>query len=54
MPKFKIEYWDPKKEEYVEDVVEFEDTETVSADEWAEDAAYTAANKHWHQVTRLN
>jgi len=54
MARFKVEYWNSRDEEYAEDVVEYEDSEQVSAEEWAEDAAYTVADKHWYRVTRLD
>ena len=63
--KFKIEYTDPKTGELVEDVVEFSDTPAgvcpktgfeygaISAEEWAEDAVYSAADKGPHKITLL-
>jgi len=51
--KFLIRYKNPETEEIVEKVEEFEDTETVTAAEWAEDYAYGRADKGWHEVVRL-
>lgn len=67
MPKFKIEYKDPLTEERVVEYLEFEDYEgratlygeevgpvlKISAKEWAEDYAYTAADKGLYKVTEV-
>jgi hypothetical protein len=62
MPLFKIEYYDPEKEENVTVEKNFDDwrvgnhprSRLVSpAKEVAEDWAYMAADKHWYQVTPL-
>ncbi len=63
MPRFRIRYFDPVQEKEVEVVEEFNDTpaeragrlhvRAVSAKEWAEDAAYTYADKHWHEVEEI-
>jgi len=52
MAKFKIKYTDPEtgEEEVVKD---FEDTPTVSAREWAEDYAYTLADKGHYEIEEV-
>ena len=53
--KFRIKYFDPEDQEYKEVIQEFEDTTdpTLTAKEWAEDAAYSYADKHWYEVTEV-
>ena len=51
--RFKLEWLDPITREFKSDVIECEDTAAVTAAEWAEDAAYSAADKGWHRVTKL-
>ena len=53
MPRFRINYYDPVAKEYKEVIETFEDTSTITAAEWAEDAAYMYADKHWHTVEEL-
>ena len=51
--KFRIEYFDPETET-IETVFEnFEDTEDITAEQRAEDAAYSYADKHWHCITEI-
>lgn len=45
MAWFKITYTDPETQERVVVEEEYHDTPTVTAAEWAEDAAYSYANK---------
>lgn len=53
MTRFRIEYFDPETKE-IETVYEsFEDTKDITAKQWAEDAAYSYADKHWHCVTEI-
>lgn len=54
MPRFRIEYINPETNEAIKEVIEFEDTASVSAQEWAEDYAYTVADKGAHEVTQLH
>ena len=66
--KFKIEYIDPTTKEMCEFVEEFTDTPPmgiipgfndvelprgIPAKEWAEDLAYSLADKGWHKVTEV-
>ena len=53
MPKFRIEYIDPETEEEVIEYRNFVDGGGVTAEFWAEDYAYTRADKGWHEVHRL-
>lgn len=68
MTLFKIQYRDPETEEVRTEHHEFEDwsgratlhgeptgpTLHISAKEWAEDWAYTAADKGWYKVTEVS
>lgn len=47
---FNIYYTDPETGEDVVVMKSFSDTETISAKEWAEDWAYTAADKGSYEV----
>lgn len=57
MPRFKIRYADPETGETETEYMEFEDWTSddgkthVSAEMWARDYAYAAADKGWHCVT---
>jgi hypothetical protein len=51
MAKFLIEYRDPTTEEWKQEMVEFLDSASIPAKEWAEDYAYTLADKGEHKVT---
>ena len=55
MPNFLIEYKCPKTEEMKEKTVWFDDTPSceVTAKEWAEDMAYSLADKGWYRVTEV-
>jgi hypothetical protein len=53
MPEFRIRYTDPDTGETEEVVKEFNDSETASALEWAEDWAYAAADKGPHEVMEI-
>ena len=54
MKKFKIKYIDPEDgETWKEEIHEFEDTENVTAEEWAEDLAYARADKGEYKVEEL-
>lgn len=50
MKKFKITYINPDTQEEEEVIQSFEDTQTVTAEEWAEDYAYSLADKGPHTV----
>lgn len=50
---FRIEYRDPQTDEKIIVVKEFEDTETISAREWAEDWAYSAADKGASKIVEV-
>lgn len=54
MKMFHIRYRDPHTGEDVEVIKEYEDTTTVSAQEWAEDAAYMLADKGPYTVTEIS
>lgn len=56
--KFKITYMDPDVGEEVITIEEFEDYVMdnggiITAEEWAEDFAYTAADKGYHKVEEI-
>lgn len=53
MTKFRIEYFDPKQEIEITVEKEFFDSADCPAAMWAEDWAYTAADKHYHKVTEV-
>lgn len=67
MTKFKVEYSDPETDERKVDFVEFETwvgratvdekevgpVLTITAKEWAEDYAYTVADKGRYEVTEI-
>lgn len=59
MKKFLIKYKDPDTQEIVEVVKEFDDfagsdtVGSITAEEWAEDFAYTAADKGYHEVKEI-
>lgn len=46
MPKFEITYTDPKTGERKSRIENFEDTPSIPAREWAEDASYSWADKN--------
>lgn len=52
--RFRIRYRDPETEGVKEVIKYFEDTETVSAELWAEDYAYALADKGWYDITPLD
>lgn len=54
MALFRIEYREPGTGETLTKEVEFEDTGEISAREWAEDHAYTLADKGPHVVTLMD
>jgi len=53
--KFKIEYRNPETREVETVYQEFEgsDDPAITAKEWAEDAAYSYADKGWYSVTEV-
>lgn len=51
--KWRIEYVDPETGEDVAVEIETTATETVSAREWAEDRAYSLADKGWYEITEI-
>lgn len=53
MPKFLIKYQCPKSGEYLEIEREFQDAAGIPAKEWAEDLAYTLADKGPYTITRI-
>lgn len=53
MTRFRIEYRHPETDEAMSIEEDFEDTEEISAKEWAEDYAYTLADKGWYRVTEI-
>ena len=63
MKRFKIVYIDPRTDQRIEVVKEFKATAPytyggqtyppISALEWAEDYAYTAADKGWYSITEM-
>lgn len=56
MPKFKIKYVDPKNSEeevWKEEILEFKDTLTITAFEWAEDYAYSMSDKGSYIIEEL-
>ncbi len=53
MPKFQIVYLHHETEEVVKEIHEFKDTEVISAKEWAEDYAYTMADKGYYIVFEI-
>ena len=50
--KFRLEYTDPETGELEEYISEFKDTLTVSALEWAEDMAYSLADKGSYTIDK--
>lgn len=51
---YRLVFTSPTTGEHVEIEKEFSDTETVSAREWADDWAYTCADKHLYEMTEFN
>ena len=51
--KFKITTQDPESGKARIEIVEFEGDKDISAQEWAEDYAYTKADKGPHEVKEL-
>jgi hypothetical protein len=51
--KFKITYRDPDTGELIELVEEFEDSPGIAAHEWADDYAYTLADKGWYKIEEM-
>lgn len=51
--EFKITYRDPDTNEKVVTYQKFEDTPTITAKQWAEDYAYTLADKGWYTVEEV-
>ena len=53
--KFKIEYQDPETDEIVTEIQEFTSTmdPDISAEMWAEDYAYSRADKGFHTVKEV-
>lgn len=52
--RYRIRYRDPETGEEESIEREFKDTPTVSAAEWAEDLAYTLADKGWYRIESLD
>ncbi len=53
MRKFKITYLDPDTHDTVTVTEEFEDTDNVSAYEWAKDYAYSVSDKGTYFVSEV-
>lgn len=56
MTRFKIEYKDPDTDQILVEEQEFFNSPEplcIRDREWAQDYAYTMANKGWHRVTKL-
>lgn len=53
MKTFRIRWLDPESGETKEETKSFEDTETVTAQEWAEDWAYSMADKGPYEIRLL-
>lgn len=53
MPKFQIVYLHHETEEVIKEIRDFKDTEVISAKEWAEDYAYTMADKGYYIVFEI-
>lgn len=51
--KFKIEWKDPETGEHRSEVKEFTGDREFPPHEWAEDYAYSVADKGWHKVTEV-
>lgn len=51
--KFKITTQHPETGEPIEEILSFEDSDEISAEEWAEDYAYTKADKGPHEVEEI-
>jgi hypothetical protein len=57
MAKFKITYqplWTEDELDRKSVIMNFEDTAGITAEEWAEDYAYSLADKGYHKVEKLN
>ena len=50
---FRIQWTDPESGEPQDVEKEFEDTETITAREWAEDWAYTQADKGQSKIAEI-
>lgn len=50
---FEIRYRDPDTDRIETVVEQFDDTAEVQAKEWAEDYAYTLADKGWYSLKEL-
>jgi hypothetical protein len=53
MVKFLIEYRDPLTGDWEQTMVKFPDSANIPAKDWAEDYAYTLADKGEHKVTEV-
>jgi hypothetical protein len=53
MAKFLIEYRDPVTGDWKQEMVKFSDSANILAKDWAEDYAYTLADKDEHKVTEI-
>jgi hypothetical protein len=51
--KFRIRYIDPATGADIVTVRNFEDTPSISAQLWAEDWAYMAADKGWYEIVEV-
>jgi hypothetical protein len=52
--RFKIQYRDPDTDEIITIEEDFEDSERFPAKMWAEDKAYSLADKGWNRVTEID